>query len=137
MITGYTSGAFDLFHVGHVRLLRAARSLCDRLIVGVSTDSLVLKYKGRLPIIGFHERAEIVRANRDVTTVVALYERDRWEDWLRLKFDVLFVGNDWFGRPEWIAWEGKLKAVGIPVVYLSRTPDVSTSVILTAIRRGE
>ena len=134
MITGYTTGVFDLFHIGHLNVLRTARSLCDRLIVGVSTDELMFQYKGRYPIIPFKERIEIIRSLSCVDAVVMREVRDKYEEWKRLKFDVVFVGDDWYGSKEWKEWEAKLREINVYVIYLPYTPGRSSTKIIERIR---
>ncbi len=106
-VVGYTSGVFDLFHVGHLRILHNAAGLCDRLIVGVSSDELV-EYKGKAPIVPFAERMEIVREVKGVSAVVPQYDMDKFAMWERLKFDIMFVGDDWHGTEKWNAIEARL-----------------------------
>ena len=96
---GYTTGVFDMFHVGHLNILRKAKEQCDYLIVGVSTDELVREYKNKTPIIPFEERSEIVRSIDCVDKVIPQVNRDKYEAWKELKFDVMFVGDDWKGKP--------------------------------------
>ena len=96
-IVGYTTGVFDLFHIGHLNLLRQAKNSCDRLIVGVSTDELVETYKNKTPIIPFAERIEIVSALKCVDEVVPQNHRDKIAAYHEIKFDVMFVGSDWKG----------------------------------------
>jgi glycerol-3-phosphate cytidylyltransferase len=96
-IVGYTTGVFDLFHVGHLRLLNRAKSKCDRLIVGVSTDELVEEYKSKKPVIPYEERAEIVSALKCVDEVVPQKHRDKIAAYHEIKFDLMFVGSDWKG----------------------------------------
>jgi glycerol-3-phosphate cytidylyltransferase len=127
-ILGYTAGVFDLFHIGHVNLLRNASSLCDRLVVGVSTDELV-SYKFKKAVIPFSERIEIVRACRYVDTAIAQRELSKWEAWERLKFDVLFVGDDWHKDSAWLEYETKLKEVGVKIVYLPYHHGTSSTLI--------
>ena len=126
MKTGYTAGVFDLFHVGHVNILRNARSLCDRLVVGVTTDELV-SYKGSRPLIPFQDRIELVRACRYVDVAVPQTSIDKFAAWERLKFDILFVGDDWFGDDTWRTYEEKLTEVGVSVIYLPYTKGVSST----------
>ena len=96
-ITGYTTGVFDLFHIGHLNLLRRASENCDRLIVGVTSDDLV-RYKHKNAVIPFEERIEIVKSIIYVDEVVAQTSMDKFEAWKRLGFDVMFVGSDWKGH---------------------------------------
>ena len=95
MIIGYTTGVFDLFHVGHLNILKRAREQCDFLIVGVSTDELVEQYKNKRPVICYQERMEIVKAIRYVDRVVPQTSRDKLAAWKEHRFDKMFVGDDW------------------------------------------
>jgi glycerol-3-phosphate cytidylyltransferase len=128
MIIGYTAGVFDLFHHGHVNLLRNAKSLCDKLIVGVSTDELT-KYKGKIPVIRFEDRTEVVRACRYVDTVVPQEDMDKFKAWKKFKFDYMFVGDDWFGTEKWDKIEEQLNEVGVKVIYFPYTKDISSTLI--------
>lgn len=125
-IVGYTSGVYDLFHIGHLNILRNAKSLCDKLIVGVTVDELV-SYKGKKAMIPFEERIEIVRNIKCVDVAVPQTDIDKYKMWQRLKFDVLFVGDDWFGSPKWKSMEAKLKKVGVRVVYFPYTKGVCST----------
>lgn len=128
MIIGYTTGVFDLFHIGHLNLLRNARSLCDRLIVGVSTDELV-SYKHKVAVIPFHERMEIVRACRHVDAVIGQEELDKYKAWEKIRFDVLFVGDDWYQSPSWRDLEERFAKVNVRVVYFPYTKGTSSTLI--------
>jgi len=134
MIMGYTTGVFDLFHIGHLNILRSAKALCDRLIVGVSTDELAFQYKKKYPVIPFEERIEIVRSVGCVDSAIRREIRDKHEEWKRLGFDVIFVGNDWYGNKEWKKWEAKLMTIGVRIIYLPHTPSQSTTKIIEGIR---
>lgn len=125
---GYTAGVFDLFHVGHVNLLRNAKSLCDHLIVGVSTDEVV-RYKHKTPVITFEDRVEVVRASRYVDSVVPQENLDKFLAWQKLKFDVLFVGDDWYGDPKWVELERRFSEVGVPVIFFPYTKKTSSTLI--------
>jgi glycerol-3-phosphate cytidylyltransferase len=125
---GYTTGVFDLFHIGHLTLLRNASALCDHLIVGVSTDDLV-KYKGKKPVIQYADRAAIVEGIRFVDQVIPQSDLDKVVAWRKIKFDVLFVGDDWYENPSWIEYEKKLKEVNVQVVYLPYTKSISSTKI--------
>jgi glycerol-3-phosphate cytidylyltransferase len=127
-IVGYTSGVYDLFHVGHLRLLHNAASLCDRLIVGVSSDDLV-QYKGKSPIVPFAERMEIVRNIKGVHAVVAQYDMDKFAMWQKLKYDIMFVGDDWHGTEKWNAIEAQFAEVGVRVVYFPYTQGTSSTMV--------
>ncbi|MCO4763098.1 MAG: adenylyltransferase/cytidyltransferase family protein [Myxococcales bacterium] len=128
MKIGYTTGVYDLFHIGHLNLLRNARNLCDRLIVGVTTDDLVA-YKNKRSVIPFSERIEIVRACRHVDAVVPQEELDKFEAWKKLRFDVLFVGDDWFASDRWKELDAKFKEVGVRVVYFPYTKGTSSTLL--------
>ena len=97
-IIGYTSGVFDMFHIGHLNILKRAKELCDFLIVGVSTDELVREYKHKSPIISYDNRKAIVEACKYVDKVVPQVNRDKMSAYHRLHFDVMFVGDDWKGN---------------------------------------
>ena len=126
---GYTQGTFDMFHIGHLNILRRAKEKCDYLIVGVSTDELVMEYKNKTPIIPFEERAEIVRSIDCVDRVIAQENRDKYAAWRELKFDVMFVGEDWKGKPLFMKVEEEFKKVGVDVVYFPYTKDTSSTIL--------
>jgi glycerol-3-phosphate cytidylyltransferase len=126
-IVGYTTGVFDLFHIGHLRLLQKAKSGCDRLIVGVSTDELVDTYKNKKPIIPYEERVEIVSALKCVDEVVPQIHRDKIAAYHEIKFDVMFVGSDWKDSDLFNAVEAELAEYGVNVVYFEYTKHVSST----------
>lgn len=126
---GYTTGVFDMFHIGHLNILRRAKEQCDYLIVGVSTDELVKQYKNKTPIIPFKERAEIVQSIDCVDKVIAQENRDKYVAWKELKFDVMFVGDDWKGKSLFIKVEEQFKKVGVDVVYFPYTKDTSSTIL--------
>ena len=126
-IVGYTTGVFDLFHVGHLRLLNRAKSRCDRLIVGVSTDELVEEYKRKQPVIPFEERVEIVSALKCVDEVVPQKHRDKVAAYHEIKFDIMFVGSDWKGSDLFNEVESELAGHGVDVVYFEYTSNVSST----------
>ncbi len=134
MIIGYTSGVFDLFHIGHLNLLRNAKSLCDKLVVGVSTDEVV-QYKYKNPVITYDERMQIVRAIEYVDAVVPQESMDKMEMWGKIKFDVMFVGDDWYETEKWQAIEAQLKEVGVKIVYFPYTKGVSSTIINEALEK--
>ena len=127
-VIGYTSGVYDLFHIGHLNLLKNAKGLCDKLIVGVSTDKLV-EYKHKHPVIPFEERIEIVRSCKFVDAAIPQEELDKYKMWEKLHFDILFVGDDWYNSPSWKEMEEKFKQVGVRVVYFPYTKGVSSTLI--------
>lgn len=112
---------FDLFHAGHLNLLRQARGLCDFLIVGVTTDELAEQVKGELPIVSFLERMAILQSLRYVDHVVPQTSMDKEAVWATLTFDMLFVGDALKGTDDWQALEERMAAHGARVVYLPST----------------
>lgn len=104
MIIGYTAGVFDLFHIGHLNLLKNAKGMCDKLIVGVTTDDLV-QYKGKSPVIPFVDRIEIIRNIKQVDAVVAQEDMDKLKMCKKLKASILFVGDDWYKTEKWESYE--------------------------------
>ena len=130
MIIGYTAGAFDLFHIGHVNILRAARGMCDKLIVGVSTDELVAHKNIFVP---FEERIEIVRSCKYADVVVAQHTLDKFEMWKNLKFNKLFVGDDWKGSDSWLKYESQFKFCllhdedPVEIIYLPYTQQTCST----------
>ena len=128
MRVGYTTGVFDLFHIGHVNLLRNARSLCDRLVVGVSTDGLV-ECKRQRPIIPYHERIEVVRACEYVDVAIPQFDMNKVEAVRKLHASVLFVGDDWYQNESWDEYEGALKELSCDIVYFPYTQGTSSTII--------
>ena len=129
IIIGYTTGVFDLFHVGHVRILKKSKSLCDKLIVGVSSDNLVKKYKNKYPVISQKERMEVVKSNKYVNYVVSQNTLDKFISWKKLKYDIMFVGDDWYDTKKWQELDKKFKKVGVRIVYLPYTKGTSSTKI--------
>ena len=128
MTIGYTTGVFDLFHIGHLNLLRKAKEQCDYLIVGVSTDALVA-YKHKQAVIPFEERKQIVAAIKYVDEVVPQEDMDKMAAWERLHFDVMFVGDDWKGTEKWNNYEKQFAEVGVKIVYFPYTKGTSSTLI--------
>ena len=126
---GYTTGVFDLFHIGHLNILKRAKEQCDYLIVGVSTDELVQAYKHKIPVVPFEERMEIVSAIRYVDQVVPQTTMDKTIAWLELRFDAVFHGDDWKGSAMYNDVEERLHAVGVDLVFLPHTTGVSSSML--------
>ncbi|MEN8153339.1 MAG: adenylyltransferase/cytidyltransferase family protein [Acidobacteriota bacterium] len=127
-IIGFTSGVFDLFHIGHLNILKRAKSLCDKLIVGVTTDELVT-YKGYESVIPFEERLEIIQNIKFVDTAVPQDDLDKYIMWKKLKFDVMFIGDDWFDTERFNEFEDKLKTAGVKIIYLPYTKEISSSTL--------
>lgn len=128
-IIGYTTGVFDLFHIGHLNILRRAKEQCDYLIVGVSTDELCESYKHKAPIIPFEERRAIVEAIRYVDEVVPQCDRDKFAAWQRRHFDRMFVGDDWKGTPLFEELEKQFAEVGVEIVYFPYTKGTSSTTL--------
>lgn len=127
MIIGYTTGVFDLFHIGHLNILRRAKEQCDYLIVGVSTDELVEEYKHKRPVICYEERKQIVEAIRYVDKVVPQVNRDKYAAWEEIGFHKMFVGDDWKGSPLFNELEIKFKSHGVDIVYFPYTQGTSST----------
>lgn len=131
---GYTSGVFDLFHIGHLNLLKNAKGLCDKLIVGVTVDALV-KYKHKNSVIPFEERIEIVRNIKCVDAAIPQEDLDKFKMWEKIKFDVLFVGDDWYQSPRWKALEQKFKKVGVRIIYFPYTKGTSSTLLNDTLKK--
>ena len=129
MIIGYTTGVFDLFHIGHLNILRRAREKCDKLIVGVTTDELLKVYKNKSPIIPFEERISIVKSIKYVDEVVPQENMDKLSHWDYLKFNVVFVGDDWQNTDKWNKIESDFNKIGVKVVYFPYTEGTSSTLI--------
>ena len=128
-IIGYTTGVFDMFHIGHLNILKRAKEQCDYLIVGVSTDEVVEEYKKKTPIIKFEERIAIVEAIKYVDEVVPQTTMDKMEAWKQLKFDVMFHGSDWKGSEMYNHIIEKFNNVGVKVIFLPHTGGVSSTLL--------
>lgn len=126
---GYTTGVFDMFHIGHLNILKQAKEQCEHLIVGVSTDELVMKSKNHYPVIPYEERAAIVEAIQYVDEVVPQVDKNKFGAWERLHFDVMFVGDDWKGSAIFNEAAEKLRAVGAEVVYFPYTKHISSTIL--------
>lgn len=124
---GYTTGVFDMFHIGHLNILKRAKEQCDFLIVGVSTDELVESYKHKKPIVPFEERLAIVSAIKYVDQVVPQLSMDKVDAWKQLHFDAVFHGDDWKGSDLYNGIASRLSAVGCELVFLPHTEGVSST----------
>ena len=132
MIIGYTTGVYDLFHVGHLNLLNNAKGMCDKLIVGVTVDELV-SYKGKKSMIPFEDRIEIVRSIKYVDAAVPQYDMDKLTGCKKLGAQVLFVGDDWYNTPKWNDFEKQFKEAGIKIIYFPYTKGTSSTQIRKAL----
>lgn len=129
MVIGYTTGVYDMFHIGHLNLLKRAKEQCDYLIVGVSTDELVCHEKNKKPIIAFPERCAIVEAIRYVDQVVPQVDKNKFGAWEKYHFHKMFVGSDWKGSETWNGFERQFEPVGVEIVYLNYTDGISSTIL--------
>ena len=139
MIIGYTTGVYDLFHVGHLNLLKNAKGMCDKLIVGVTVDELV-NYKGKEAMIPFEDRIEIVRAIKYVDAAVPQYDMDKLTACKKLGASYLFVGDDWYESEKWKELEIEFAKEGIKIIYFPYTKGISSTKIskaLNAVRKHD
>jgi glycerol-3-phosphate cytidylyltransferase len=128
-IVGYTSGVFDLFHIGHLNILKKSREHCDYLIVGVSTDELVQEYKNKKTIIPFEERKEIIESIKYVDKVVPQVTMNKKKAQKLYKYNKIFVGDDWKNTEKWNQIEKDFNKVGVEVVYFPYTKRTSSTKI--------
>ncbi len=129
---GYTTGVFDLFHIGHLNILRKAKENCDYLIVGVSSDELVA-YKNKRVVIPFKERIEIIQSIKFVDKVVTQENMNKMEAWNKFKFNIMFVGSDWKGTDKWNKLEIDFKSVGVKIQYFEYTKNTSSTLLKEAL----
>lgn len=134
-IIGYTTGVYDLFHIGHLNILRRARMECDYLIVGVTTDELSQQRKNKTPAIPFNERMSIVEAIKFVDEVVPQTDMDKFAAWQNIKFDRMFVGDDWKGTDSWNELEARFKPNGVEIVYLPYTEHTSSTLLRSVLEK--
>jgi len=134
---GYTDGVYDLFHVGHLNMIEAAKAQCEYLIVGVHSDEVVKGYKNRTPIMNENDRARIIGAIKGVDKVVINEFRDKLKLWELHHFDVIFIGDDWKGTERWNTFEKVLKEINVDVIYVPYTKGISTTEIREKIVSGD
>ena len=132
MTIGYTTGVYDLFHIGHLNLLKNAKGMCDKLIVGVTVDDLVT-YKGKRAFIPFEDRIEIVRSCKYVDAAVPQYDMDKLTACKKLGATVLFVGDDWYATEKWQEYEKRFAEEGIKIIYFPYTKGISSTKINQAL----
>ena len=132
---GYTTGVYDMFHIGHLNILRRAKEQCDYLIVGVSTDELVESYKHKTPIVPFVERIAIVEAIKYVDQAVVQEDMDKFTAWEKLHFNAIFHGDDWKGSSMYDEIEKKLASVGVDMVFLPHTDGTSSTLLSEKLNR--
>ncbi len=126
---GYTQGTFDLFHIGHFNLLKNAKSQCEKLIVGINSDQLVAEYKNKITCMKEQERAQIMEAIKYVDEVIIVNTLDKVDAYKKIKFDAIFIGDDWKGNERWAQTEKDLKKYNVDVVYLPHTDGISTTML--------
>lgn len=139
MVIGYTTGVYDLFHIGHLNLLKNAKQICDKLIVGVTTDELA-KERGKSTIIPFEDRIEIIRGCRYVDAAVPQYDMDKLTACKKLGAELLFVGDDWYQSEKWKKYEEEFRREQIRILYFPYTKGISSSQIkkvLQTVRRSD
>lgn len=134
---GYTTGVYDMFHIGHLNVIQRAKAQCDYLIVGVTTDELCYKRKKKYPIICEADRMAIVRELRCVDEVVPQEDMDKLAAVIKYHADAVFVGSDWKGTEAWNEYEKELAEVGCTVVYLEHTDGISSTILRDRLNKGE
>lgn len=133
MNIGYAAGAFDLFHVGHLNILRQAKAHCDYLIAGVVSDERLIQTKGRAPVVPLAERMEIVSHISYVDQVYAETLPDKLQVWEELGFNTFFKGDDWKGSARGQDLEERFGQVGVKVIYFPYTQQTSSSQLRAAL----
>ena len=126
---GLTTGTYDMFHAGHLNLLKNAKAICDSLIVGIYNDKVIKQYKNKKPIIGLKDRMSVIEAIKYVDKVIALDSLDKVKAWEKERYDVLIIGDDWKGHSRWLKTEEEMNKLGVDVVYLPYTKGISSSII--------
>ena len=126
-IIGYTTGVYDMFHIGHLNILERAKSMCDELIVGVSTDELVQEEKNKTPVIPYSERAEIVKSIKYVDKVVPQENKDKLAAWKKYHFNK--------GSPQWNEFERQFSPLGVEIIYLPHTDGISSTQLTNYIKK--
>ena len=134
MIIGYTTGVYDMFHIGHLNVIRRAKEQCDYLIVGVSTDELVQHDKNKTPVIPYEERAAIVEAIKYVDKVVPQPDKNKLAAWEKYHFNKMFVGSDWQGTDAWNRFEEQFRPLDVEIVYLPHTDGISSTKLTGVIK---
>ncbi len=134
---GYTTGVYDMFHIGHLNIIRRAKEQCEHLIVGVTTDELCYKRKNKYPIICEKDRMEIVKSIRFVDEVVPQEDMDKLAAVKKYHADAVFVGSDWKGTESWNRYEKEFNDVGCTVVYLDHTDGISSTILRDRLNNGE
>lgn len=131
---GYTQGTYDLFHVGHLNLLNNAKKMCDFLVVGINSDKLVQEYKEKNPVISENDRAKIVNSIKGVDKVLITTTLDKIKIYEQIKFDAIFIGDDWKGNNRWEKTKKELSKYNVDVVFLPHTDGISTTQIMAKLK---
>jgi len=126
---GYTTGVYDMFHIGHLNIIKRAKQMCDFLIVGVTTDELCFSRKGKYPIICEDDRVAIVEAIKYVDRVVLQNDMDKLKAVKQYGVDAVFVGSDWKGTSSWTTYEEEFAKENCDVVYLDHTDGISSTIL--------
>lgn len=134
MVIGYTTGVYDMFHIGHLNIIRRAREQCDYLIVGVSTDELVQHDKHKTPVIPYEDRVAIVAALKYVDEVVPQHDKNKLRAWEKYHFNKMFVGDDWKGTETWNRFEKQFAPIGVEIIYLPHTDGISSTKLTDVIK---
>ena len=132
---GYTIGVYDMFHIGHLNILKRAKEQCETLIVGVTTDELCYKRKKKYPIINENDRMSIIAAIRYVDKVVPQIDMDKVRQVKEFGVDVVFVGSDWKGTEAWNNYEREFAKIGCKVVYLDHTDGISSTILREKLKK--
>ena len=126
---GYTQGVYDMFHIGHLNLLNHAKMQCGKLIVGVNSDELVMKYKNKKTVIPEAERLEIIKNIKAVDEAMLVTTLDKIKLFGDLGFDAVFIGDDWKGTDRWKKTEEELERYGVKTIYLPYTKNISSTIL--------
>jgi glycerol-3-phosphate cytidylyltransferase len=129
MIIGYTTGVFDLFHIGHLNIIKESKKKCDYLIVAVSNDKLAFKLKKKKPVIPFKERIEIIKSLKHVDRVVEEKIDDKTKVKKKYKINIIFKGDDWKNTKKWNQLGKELKKQNIKIIFIKYTKKTSSSLI--------
>lgn len=134
-VVGYTQGTFDMFHIGHLNLIKNAKRHCNYLVVGVNTDELVESYKNKRPIVPLEERVEIVRAIKYVDEVIVTRTLDKKEIWEKVRFNEIYIGDDWKGNARWEQTGKDMEQLGARLVFLPYTKETSSTILREKLTR--
>lgn len=132
---GYTTGVYDMFHIGHLNILKRAKEQCDYLLVGVTTDKLCLSRKKKMPIINENDRISIIKSIKYVDDAIFQENMEKLKQVVENNIDVVFVGSDWKGTPQWNKYEKEFKKVGCDVVYLPHTDGISSTILRSKVEK--